>query len=189
MEIVKRLLKKAAETNSDPHLALLTYRSSPLGCGASPSELLMNRKLRNTLPHMPRQEKHRGLTQKRMQLKWEQKKNHDKTARNLKPLTEHDVVRIEEPHGWNRKAVVLKEVSPRSYTVRTEDGQVFRRNRRSLLKTQEPWQKTSHAEVTGSPNAHPGVQPTKPQRELTRLGTTVCRKSIRVRKQKVVMDM
>ena len=54
VEIVKRLLKKAAETKSDPYLALLTYRSSPLGCGASPSELLMNRKLRHTLPHMPR---------------------------------------------------------------------------------------------------------------------------------------
>ena len=46
VEIVKRLLKKAAETKSDPYLALLTYRSSPLGSGASPSELLMNRKLR-----------------------------------------------------------------------------------------------------------------------------------------------
>ena len=54
VEIVKRLLKKAAETKSDPYLALWTYRSSPLGCGASPSELLMNRKLRHTLPHMPR---------------------------------------------------------------------------------------------------------------------------------------
>ena len=54
VEIVKRLLKKAAETKSDRYLALLTYRSSPLGCGASPSELLMNRKLRNTLPHTPR---------------------------------------------------------------------------------------------------------------------------------------
>ena len=135
VEIVKRLLKKAAETKSDPYLALWTYRSSPLGCGASPSELLMNRKLRNTLPHMPRKKKSRVLTQKHMQLKWAQKKHHDKTARSLTPLSEHDVVRIEEPHTWNRKAVVLKEVGPRSYTVRTEDGHVFRRNRRCLLRT------------------------------------------------------
>uniref|UniRef100_A0A3B5RDT7 Integrase catalytic domain-containing protein n=1 Tax=Xiphophorus maculatus TaxID=8083 RepID=A0A3B5RDT7_XIPMA len=36
-----------------------------------------------------------------------------------------------------RKATVLKEVSPRSYELQTDDGQVLRRNRKSLLKTQE----------------------------------------------------
>lgn len=30
---------------------------------------------------------------------------------------------------------VLQEVAPRSYTVITDDGQILRRNRRSLLKT------------------------------------------------------
>lgn len=123
VEIVKRLLKKAAEAKSDPYLALLTYRSSPLACGASPSELLMNRKLRNTLPQIPTKKKNTVAKQKHMQLRWAQKKHHDKAARTLKPLLEHDVVRIEEPHSWSRKAVVLKEVCPRSYTVKTEDGQ------------------------------------------------------------------
>ena len=35
---------------SDPYLALLTYRSTPLQNGYTPSELLMNRKLRTTVP-------------------------------------------------------------------------------------------------------------------------------------------
>lgn len=48
-----------------------------------------------------------------------------------------DIVRIKDPDAWTRKATVLSEVGPRSYTVRTEDGQVFRRNRKNLLKTQE----------------------------------------------------
>ena len=48
---------------------------------------------------------------------------------------ENDVVRIENQDKWDRKAIVFEEVCPRSLTVRTDDG--LRRNRRSLLKTQE----------------------------------------------------
>ena len=185
MEIVKKLLKKAADTKSDPYLALLTYRSSPLGCGASPSELLMNQKLRNTLPHMPRKKKNsRVLTQKHMQLKWAQRKHHDKTARSLRPLSEHDVVRIEEPHTWNRKAVVLKEVGLRPYTVRTEDGHVFRRNRRRLLRTHETFQKQPHAEVTNPPDAQQDVQRTEHQTPTSETGAPVCPKSSRARRSR-----
>ena len=43
---VKGLLKK----NKDPYLALLTYRSTPLQTGLSPSELLMGRRLQTQLP-------------------------------------------------------------------------------------------------------------------------------------------
>ena len=46
---VKNLLKKSV----DPYLALLVYRKSPLENGCSPSELLMCRKLRSTLPIHP----------------------------------------------------------------------------------------------------------------------------------------
>ena len=43
---VKNLLKK----EKDPYLALLSYQSTPLQNGYSPSELLMNRKLRTIVP-------------------------------------------------------------------------------------------------------------------------------------------
>ena len=43
------MLKKS----EDPYLALLAYRSTPLQCGYSPSELLMSRKLQNTIPMLP----------------------------------------------------------------------------------------------------------------------------------------
>ena len=45
----KGLLKK----NEDPYLALLTYRSTPLQNGLSPSELLMGRRLQTQLPVLP----------------------------------------------------------------------------------------------------------------------------------------
>ena len=49
VKTVKNLLKKS----EDPYLALLAYRTTPLQCGYSPSELLMSRKLRNTIPMLP----------------------------------------------------------------------------------------------------------------------------------------
>jgi len=48
---VKQLLEK----NNDPYLAMLAYRSTQLESGYSPSELLMARKLRTTLPMMSEQ--------------------------------------------------------------------------------------------------------------------------------------
>ncbi|XP_026074998.1 uncharacterized protein K02A2.6-like [Carassius auratus] len=51
VQIIKCLLKKTAETGEDPYLALLNYRASPLECGRSPGEILMNRgELRTRLP-------------------------------------------------------------------------------------------------------------------------------------------
>ena len=43
---IKRMLNK----EGDPYLALLAYRTTPLQIGYSPSELLMCRKLRSTVP-------------------------------------------------------------------------------------------------------------------------------------------
>ena len=46
VQTVKKLIKK----DGDPYLAMLTYRSTPLKCGFSPSELLMSTNLRTNIP-------------------------------------------------------------------------------------------------------------------------------------------
>ena len=68
VHILKRLLKKARNSKTDPYLALLSYRASNLECGASPAELLMRR---NTLQHIPnnKDNKQNNLVDKRMRLK------------------------------------------------------------------------------------------------------------------------
>ncbi|KAK0147806.1 hypothetical protein N1851_012497 [Merluccius polli] len=137
--ILKQLLKKAADSDSDPYLAILSYRASPLQCGLSPAELLMNRKLQTTLPSHPndkfKQNNPSKIEHKLRQQKLMQKSFYDRTTKHLPPLTANNTVRIGDADGWSTKVTVLQEVAPRSYTVRTDDGQTLRRNRRSLLKT------------------------------------------------------
>lgn len=142
VHIVKLLLKKAVDSQSDPYLALLNYRASPLEHGVSPAEILMGRRLQTTLPCLATQNKRKYLKRKQKHLKLRQKANYDKASKSLEPLSNNDTVRLEDSNTWTKKATVLEEVKPRSYTVRTEDGQILRRNRRSLLKTKETAENT-----------------------------------------------
>ncbi|KAE8276916.1 Retrovirus-related Pol polyprotein [Larimichthys crocea] len=144
VHIIKQILKKTTDSKSDPYLALLSYRAAPLECGLSPAELLMNRKLRTTLPCYTAIKPNTGTQKKFKDMKWKQKQRYDKSTKPLSPLAKDDVVRIQDQDAWNRKATVLQEVRPRSYEVLTEEGNVLRRNRRSLLKTKETFTETDN---------------------------------------------
>ncbi|RXM30973.1 hypothetical protein EOD39_7374 [Acipenser ruthenus] len=110
----------------------------------SPAELLMGRKLCTRLPHYRDVSSNAELTSWTMQLKERQKANYDESTKTLQPL--HRIVRIEAPGTWNKKATVLEQVAPRSYNVMTENGEIYWRNRRSLLKTNEGFQTHSDTE-------------------------------------------
>ena len=131
VQTVKCLLRKA----SDPYLALLAYRTSPLSNGYSPAELLMARRLRTTVPltrlvRKPVLPNLAALTSKEDALKASQKKDFDKrhAARALPPLSEGDQVWIPDREEAGK---VIQETQPRSYLVNTSHG-LFRRNRRQL---------------------------------------------------------
>ncbi|XP_062514332.1 uncharacterized protein K02A2.6-like [Corticium candelabrum] len=68
VETLKTLLRK----KDDPYLALLNYHSTPLRNGYSPTELLMSRKLRMTVPIVETQLQPRAPDWTSLE-KWEQK--------------------------------------------------------------------------------------------------------------------
>lgn len=129
VQIVKRLLKKAADNTEDPYLAILNYRASPLENGLSPAEMLMNRKLRTRLPSATHKMEKSEVRQADRQTEL-----YDRTAKPLRPLTQEDIVRVRCDGQWGPLAKVVKEMMPRSYEVLTEHGKTMRRNRRHLLK-------------------------------------------------------
>ena len=80
-------MKKLLQKSDDPYLAILNYKATPLHwCGRSPTELLMGRKVRTTLPQTASQfipdwqflEEFRKSDSK---YKEQQKKNYDKQHR------------------------------------------------------------------------------------------------------------
>ena len=67
-----------------------------------------------------------------------QVKYYNKGSKELKPFKSGDKVRVKQKDGKWKKAVVSKlDRTPRSYHVRTDDGGIYRRNRRVLRESKE----------------------------------------------------
>lgn len=135
VQTAKRLIKK--NKHEDIFLALLAYRTSPLEHGYSPSELLMNRKLRSTLPILPSKLEETLNTksdflQKENYLKNRSERNYNKrhNAKNMDSLNIGDSVWIVDVRKYGKIIEICEE--PRSYIVETDFGQ-YRRNRWHLI--------------------------------------------------------
>lgn len=137
--MVKLLVKNANDSNTDPYLALLNYRSTPLSHGKSPAELLFNRKLKTCMPQLLQDESVQAgnVVEEKHKAKQTQKKYYDKGSRQLKELNPNDRVRMHDGKKWSLEARILQNVAPRSYVVQTSEGVTYRRNRRHLLEVPE----------------------------------------------------
>ena len=126
-------LKSLIGKSSDPYLALLAYRSTPLPwCGLSPAQLLMGRPLRTDVPQLPA-----NLTpewsylpefwEKDRMEKLKQKANYDRRHR-VRDLSEDESVWVHTRNRTGPGRVITSADAPRSYVVETESGDI-RRNR------------------------------------------------------------
>lgn len=103
----------------------------------------MSRRLRSVLritnkQLQPRVQDSIDVTTYRENRQEQQKKHFDKNAKSLAPIVHGERVRNRDFTGrWKPVVVVRKEISPRSFTVRTDDGKCYRQNRRQMKKTQE----------------------------------------------------
>lgn len=138
---VKKMLKKAFEDGTDPYIALLEYRNTPItGMEYSPAQMLMSRRLRSKLPTTGELLRPEVVPDAATKLKARQKKQKfyfDKHARLLPTLKTGDATRIKTKEGWLPAVVTGRVDQPRSYSVKTPTGKVLRRNRRDLKKTPE----------------------------------------------------
>ena len=166
----KNIMDKAEESGSDPHLAMLIYRSTPIRPGQlNPAELLTQRKYKALLPiHQylhPNLEKSREaqIAQKQTQADY-----YNQKAKGLQDLKKYQSVRVQLDHNkpvWQKATVIQQPTdrSPRHYQVKTESGAKYFRNRRHLRPVIESDQSE---ELIGQPalpaeSVAPASPPTK----------------------------
>ena len=114
----------------DPFLALLDLRNTPTqGIGYSPAQRIFGRRTKSLLPtaeHLLKPRYADRTKEKLYERKERQTHYYNRGAKELKPLSVGDTVRIRpagNEKGW-KKAFVQEQSDVRSYKVRTEDGRV-----------------------------------------------------------------
>jgi hypothetical protein len=149
IKTLKGLIYKAQKDKRDPYLAILDFRNTPTqALGVSPAQRLFNRRTKTLLPTTasllrPRINPGCALKAKTELYRSKMKENYDKTAsRPLPELRSGDVVRIQPTRlgvrEWTQGSVQgSADETGRSYLVKTPSGQVLRRNRRHIRRTQE----------------------------------------------------
>lgn len=143
VQTIKGLLRKA----SDPYIALLLYRATPLQNGLAPCQLLMGRRLNTKLPSLdqslrPQIPNVPLLQEKEQRYRENQRQYYNKrhAASPSPELNAGDAVHIKD---LDRPGIVATQHhNPRSYVVNTDQG-VVRRNRTHLVSTPTPNQPLS----------------------------------------------
>ena len=163
VKTAKQLLSK----NNDPYLGLLTYRSTPLQNGLSPSELLMGRRLRTRLPVLPstlmpgigiKDLEQVMAKEERLRGKQERNFNESHRARDLPPLEPGDSVWVRDKDREGQ--VLCRTPNPRSYLIERSQG-TLRRNRASLVPTNmKPPSRVADFPALTSPRSPVAEQPT-----------------------------
>lgn len=157
------MLRKASSEGKDLHLALLEYRNTPLaGTSYSPAQLLMSRRLKDTLPSTDALLQPEIAVKARTQLvsrQSQQCRYYIRGTRPSKPIQVGDHVRVKLGKTWDRAVITGEHPSPRSFTLTTEDGQKYRRNT-SVIKP-SPDKATVIPEV--APEVSPPPDPPDPE--------------------------
>ena len=111
IQTVRRVIRKAEESNEDHYLALLNLNAIPLKDGRSPAEKMFNRRIRMVLPSMiefPRQPLQPKPTQ-------HSHERYDQGALSLKPIETTVRNYSKDRNNWKKKGKILSKSSqPRS---------------------------------------------------------------------------
>ena len=137
VQTVKNTLKKSKDSGSDPYLALLCLRSTPIdGSLPAPSELLCGRKFKNNLVvKIKNNVTFSDEVQERLlERQAQQKYFHDQNGvKELPQLVPGQRVTVQSDSGKWTPAIIRNQCQePRSYQIELPGGKILRRNRRHL---------------------------------------------------------
>ena len=142
VKTAKSLLRKARMAGEDAWLGILIYGNVPTqGIDTAPVQRFFGRRTRTQVPirsDLLQEGVYRERVRHDLQERQDkQRKQYDCRAHSIPPLRNGQVVRVKPSQGkeWF-KSVVISQVAPRSYLIRTESGTVLRRNRRQLRVSQ-----------------------------------------------------
>jgi transposase InsO family protein len=131
-----RTVKDILRKSSDPHLALLAYRTTPLASGYSPSQLLMGRQLRSTVPTIieqlaPKTVPYKEIKQRDDENKARQKLNHDQRhrARLHTPFVPGQRAYIPDQKSTG---TIIRALPFRTYLLKTANGATVKRNAQNI---------------------------------------------------------
>ena len=171
----KLTLKKCLDT--DVYLSLLDWRNTPSeGMSSSPAQRMFGRRTRTLLPttsSLLKPKVQGDVKEKLTKQKSKQVKYYNQTSKELPPLKSGEIVRVAPKQGDRErkwfKARVEEQVDIRSYEVRTEDGKLYKRNRRHLRQSKEPFAQTTEASPVVQPQhnqtntSSTTAEPTRPK--------------------------
>ena len=136
VQTIKNSVTKAMEGGEDPHLAILTYITTPLNHSLpSPAELINSRKYRCLLPVQIKQQNHTHQYRNIMQRqKYHQAKYYNRNARDLPSLKTGRVVYVQlvpKMKNWI-PGHITKKLGPRTYKIKTHYRGIYIRNRKFI---------------------------------------------------------
>ena len=201
VKTAKRIVNGNTDTqgsldNDKAARAILQYRNTPIqGIGLSPAQLLLHRRLRDSIPSQPflykphpewiaAAQRRELILQKRNAKLVERYNRH---THNLCPLQAGDTVTIQNPlnRRWNTTGKIISALPERQYKIRVDgSGRITLRNRRFLKKcnlkpTPTPIPSATLGPRIPSTNAtvtHPPLSPcdstctaTRPQQQTTHI--------------------
>ncbi|KYN22600.1 hypothetical protein ALC57_04996 [Trachymyrmex cornetzi] len=143
VKIAKSFLKKQLDLD----VALLNYRNTEItNIGYSPSQLLMNRKLRTLIPTAQKLLHNNNVNRKQVHSKLVDKQNrfkadYDRKVKKYPQFKVNQKVTFKKGSTWVPAEIIEKCKEPRSYLLKDNNGQVLRRNtsqiRQSSIRQEE----------------------------------------------------
>ena len=138
VKIAKNILKKGCDLD----IALLNYRNTQItGVGYTPSQLLMSRIVKTKLPvsETVLEEKsshdYSQVHNKLINKQYLAKQYYDRAAREKPQFDEGQNITMKVGKNWEPAKVIKPCKEPRSYLVKHENGQVYRRNSSQLRQS------------------------------------------------------